>query len=159
MKIHASFIGINRYQDANIRELTGARRDATALWALFSDTIPSLNASLLVDEKATKAVIGYAIDTALGEAEADNVVLFSFSGHGSHDHRLVVYDTDCSALTDTTISMDELAVKFRNSKARAILCILDCCFSGAAPAKVLDASLRQDLRDRRLTSLLAKGVF
>lgn len=140
MKIHASFIGINRYQDANIRELTGARRDATALWALFSDTIPSLNASLLVDEKATKAVIGYAIDTALGEAEADNVVLFSFSGHGSHDHRLVVYDTDCSALTDTTISMDELAVKFRNSKARAILCILDCCFSGAAPAKVLDAS-------------------
>ncbi len=33
--------------------------------------------------------------------------------------------------------MGELAEQFKTSRARAILCILDCCFSGAAPAKVL----------------------
>src|SRR5258706_11338876 len=89
MKFHATFIGVNRHQDTQIRELTGARRDATALWALFSDTLLGLDASLLVDEKATMATIAYAIDTALGEAGSDDVAILSFSGHGSHDHRLV----------------------------------------------------------------------
>jgi helicase len=157
MTIHASFIGVNRHQDTQIRELTGARRDATALWALFSDTLPGLEASLLVDEKATKALISYDIDTALGEAETDDVVVFSFSGHGSPDHRLVAYDTDCGSLADTTISMDELAEKFRNCKARAILCILDCCFSGAAPARVLDACPVPRLMRSPFDSIAGRG--
>jgi hypothetical protein len=41
---------------------------------------------------------------------------------------------------NTSLSMTELAERFRSSKARAVLCILDCCFSGAAPARVLDAT-------------------
>jgi len=157
MKIHATFIGVNRYQDTQIRELTGARRDATALWALFVDTLPGLEASLLVDEKATKAAMGYAIDTALGEAGSDDVVVFSFSGHGSRDQRLVAYDTDCGSLADTTISMDELAEKFRTSRARAILCILDCCFSGAAPAKVLDTLPTPRLTESPFDRIAGKG--
>jgi len=33
----AIFVGINKHLDATIPELSGARRDATALWALFPD--------------------------------------------------------------------------------------------------------------------------
>ena len=36
--------------------------------------------------------------------------------------------------------MDELAAAFKATKAKAVLCILDCCFSGGAPAKVLENS-------------------
>src|SRR5262245_12021159 len=53
MTFLAAFIGVDRHQDLRIRELGGARRDATALWALFTDTIPNLSATLLVDEHAS----------------------------------------------------------------------------------------------------------
>lgn len=140
MKIHATFIGINKHEDVRIPELTGAARDARALWSLFSDTIPDVDATLLVDQDATTAVIRHAITTSLGQANSDDIVIFSFSGHGTNDHHLVTFDTDYEALVHTTISMGELAEYFRTCKAQAIVCILDCCFSGAAPARVLEGS-------------------
>jgi replicative superfamily II helicase len=157
MKIRATFIGINRHEHPEIRELTGARRDATALWALFSDTLQDVDATLLVDEEATKAAINYAMDVALGDAGMDDVAIFCFSGHGTHDHRLVSYDTDCNALAVTTISMDDLAERFKKSKARAILCILDCCFSGGAPAKVLEQSPISRLAESPFDAITGKG--
>ena len=53
MAVKAIFVGINRYLDPAIAELSGARRDAMALWALFTDTIEGLAAGRLVDEEAT----------------------------------------------------------------------------------------------------------
>ena len=41
----AIFVGVNRYLDPAIPELGGARRDALALWALFTDTIEGLHKS------------------------------------------------------------------------------------------------------------------
>jgi hypothetical protein len=34
--LKATFIGIDKYADSSVRELTGTVRDATALWALGS---------------------------------------------------------------------------------------------------------------------------
>jgi hypothetical protein len=50
MAIKAIFVGINKHLDTSIPELGGARRDATAPWALFTDTIEGLSGRLLVDE-------------------------------------------------------------------------------------------------------------
>lgn len=50
MAIKAIFAGINKHLDSSIPELSGARRDATALWALFTDTIEGLSARLLVTD-------------------------------------------------------------------------------------------------------------
>ena len=36
--------------------------------------------------------------------------------------------------------MGDLARQFKESRARAVICILDCCFSGGAPARVLEDS-------------------
>lgn len=140
MAIRAAFIGLDKHLDPDVRELTGARRDATALWALFSDSVPEIDARLLVDADATLEAIRQNLDDTLARATEDDVVIFSFSGHGTRDHRLVTYNTSLSSLTPTTLGMDELATKFRLSKAKAILLILDCCFSGGAPARVLDSS-------------------
>lgn len=138
--IRASFIGVDKYKDPEIRDLTGARRDAKALWALFCDTIPDIEAKLLTDEGATTTAIRHALDEALGTAGPDDTVIISFSGHGSHDHRIVSYDTALDNLADTAVPMEELATRFKESKAKIVLFVLDCCFSGGAPARILENS-------------------
>jgi len=140
MSFLTAFIGIDRFADHTIRELSGCRRDALALWALFGDTIPNHDSQILLDADATTAAIRAAFDSTLGRAGPDDIVVLSFSGHGTADNRLVTHDTDRVRYADTTIAMSELATRFKNSKAKIVLCVLDCCFSGGAPARVLDDS-------------------
>ena len=142
MTIKAVFVGINKHLDAAIPELGGARRDATALWALFTDTVEGLAARLLVDEAAIHAEVSKALLGTLSSAQEDDVVVISFAGHGSPDGKLVLYDTDAADLVGTAMSMTVLADAFRATKARVVLCILDCCFSGQAPARVLESAAR-----------------
>src|SRR5688500_2826219 len=103
----AAFIGIDKYNDADIRELTGARRDARALWALFNDSIPGIQSTLLIDEDATNNQVRSALDNTLGAAGPDDIVVLSFSGHGTHDHRIVSYDSKINDLPGSTIPMAE----------------------------------------------------
>lgn len=49
-----TFVGIDRYSDPAIRDLSGAGNDARALWALFEDTFPNSQSELLTDGDATK---------------------------------------------------------------------------------------------------------
>ncbi len=140
MALIGRFIGVNRYLDRNIRDLNGAGRDAIALWALFSDTISEMDAGLLINADANVGSIRRALKETLENATSDDTVILFFSGHGSHDHRLAAHDTSLRDLENTTVPMQELADLFRASNAKSILCILDCCFSGGAPAKVLEDS-------------------
>src|SRR4051812_16135543 len=140
MALLSTFVGAGKYSDPDIRDLVGCTRDAIALHALFSDSVLDGSFALLIDDEATTENIRQALRDTLGKATSDDVVIFSFSGHGSHDHRLAAFDTSLPDLTNTSIGMDELAESFKFTKARAVLCILDCCFSGGAPAKVLEDS-------------------
>ena len=142
MAIKAIFVGINKHLDAAIPELSGARRDATALWALFTDTVEVLSARLLVDEAATHAEVSSALLGTLAGATDDDVVVITFAGHGSPDGNLVLFDTSVGDLAGTALSMGGLADAFKATKARAVLCVLDCCFSGQAPARVLETAAR-----------------
>jgi helicase len=138
MALRATFIGVGKHSDPGIRDLVGSARDAIALHALFADNLPGETPELLVDENATVQNIRGSIANTLGGATADDIVILSFSGHGSHDHRMAATDTRLVDLGATTLGMDELAKAFSESKAKAICCILDCCFSGEAPGKVLE---------------------
>jgi uncharacterized caspase-like protein len=140
--IKAVFVGINKHLDESIPELSGARRDATALWALFTDTVQGLVGRLLIDEAASHAEVSQAILGMLSAAGPEDVVVITFAGHGSPDGNLVLHDTSAADLTDTGLSMAGLADAFKVTKARAMLCVLDCCFSGQAPARVLEVTGR-----------------
>jgi helicase len=157
MALFTTHIGVDQHIDLTIPDLTGARRDATALWALFCDTMPDAVATLLVDAEASVETIRVALDRTLGSASSDDTVVISFSGHGTHDHRLVAYDTAVSDLTNTTISMTELVSRIKSSQAGAVLCILDCCFSGGAPARVLEDSPVARSFINPLTEIVGKG--
>lgn len=142
MAINAIFVGVNKHLDVSIPELSGARGDATTLWALFTDTVEGLSARLLVDDVATNAGVSSAMLGTLAAATTDDVVVIAFAGHGSPDGNLVLFDTNAVDLAGTALSMAGLADAFRTTKARAVLCILDCCFSGHAPARVLETAAR-----------------
>ena len=124
------FVGVDQHLHVDIPELNGARRDATALWALFSDTIDGFTARLLVNEDATQAEVSKAIIGGLATAEDHDVIVISFAGHGSRDGGLVLFNTDPADLSGTTLPMAALADAFKATKARAVLCILDCCSVG-----------------------------
>jgi len=142
MATKAVFVGINKQLDPTIDELTGAMRDARALWALFSDTILDLSARLLIDQDATKDAVSQAILQTLEGAEADDVVIISFAGHGSPDGGLAFYDTLSSDLSGTTMPMAVIADAFKATRARVVFFVLDACFSGHAPARVLEVEAR-----------------
>ena len=138
MAIRTTFVGIDRHAAPDVRDLSGARRDALALGCLFADSVPNVRSKVLCDEDATVSAVRDAIAYTLGAAGPEDTVVFSFSGHGTPDHRLVLHDTRRDLLHDTTIAMTDVPDAFRSSKAGAIICIIDCCFSGGAPARVLD---------------------
>lgn len=140
MSIRGTFIGVNRHASAAIRDLSGATRDATALWALFSDTFPEQSFGLLTDADATHQAIESALQKTMSETKSDDMVVVAFSGHGTHDGSLVCHDTNPKSLADSTLSVQRIAELFRSSPAKVVLCILDCCFSGSAPARVFEAS-------------------
>ena len=138
MALRAVFIGINEHSDLRINELTGATKDAGALWALFKDSVERIADRRLLDGEATAAAIRQALDTSLGDAAEDDTVIVFFAGHGTPRHQLVPRDADFDAIDQTTIPMQELAERLKNTEARASLVILDCCFSRGAPARVLE---------------------
>jgi hypothetical protein len=140
MALKARFIGVDSYIDPDIPNLSGARRDALALWALFSDSLSDIQAELITASDATANNIRRAITETLGNASEDDELILFYSGHGSQDHRLAAHDTKLADLINSTVSMQEVADLFKQSKAKTVLCILDCCFSGGANAKVLQNS-------------------
>jgi helicase len=129
------FVGIDRYAAAEICELRYAERDATALHALFSDTLGA-GAELLVGAAATRAAIEEQF-ARLRDVGPDDFVVIGFSGHGSETHELVTYDAHVADLASTSIPLDALTEWFKAIPARQLVCVLDCCFSGAMGAKVL----------------------
>ena len=114
------FVGIGKHQDLLINDLAGARRDALALWSLFTDNLAGLQATLLVDEQATCASVKRALTETLQNASEEDVVFVSFAGHGSKDHRLVTFDTSTNPekFPDSTIAMSELADLFSTSSGQ-----------------------------------------
>jgi helicase len=142
MAIKAVFVGVNKHVDATISELSSARRDAIALWALFSENIDGLMAHLLVDDTAAHVGVSQAILGMLSAAQEEDVVVITFAGHGSPDGNLILDDTNAADLPGTALSMTSLADAFKATRARAVLCVLDCCFSGQAPARVLQTVAR-----------------
>lgn len=135
--LRTRFVGIGRFADPSITELTGCVRDAMGLSTLFEDTFADIDNQLLVDEAATADAIRRSVLAILDAAADDDAVVIAFATHGTEDHRIVAFDTSFADLDNTTVSMNTLADSFRRCRARFVLCILDCCFGGEAPARVV----------------------
>ncbi|MCE9561155.1 MAG: DEAD/DEAH box helicase [Planctomycetes bacterium] len=134
MAIRGLFVGIDRYAHPQANWLHCAARDATALHALFTDTLGE-GAQLLTDRQATRSAIEAQLQS-LGQCSASDLVVIAFSCHGTADHHLATYDTDPTDLATTAIPLSLLGAWFAGIPARRLLCVIDACFSGGIGAKV-----------------------
>lgn len=158
MAFRGLFIGIDRYRSPLVDELDCARRDATALEALFADTLGGTS-RLLLDEEATAAGIMAEL-AELANCGPEDTVVISFSGHGSDTHELVAHDTDADDIGDTAVALDAIQASFARIASKRLVLLLDCCFSGGIGAKVLHAGARpRDLRsaEARFQELAGEG--
>lgn len=159
MKFHGTFIGVDRYEASDIGFLSSAVRDAAALHALFADGFEG-EPVLLTDADATKKYIVAELERLASVSTDEDLVVVSFSGHGSTTHELVPYDADRSRLAETALPLEELAKLLNQIPAATLMCILDCCFSGGYGAKVLVAPVQaRDLESESdlLEQIAGKG--
>ncbi|OGO18207.1 MAG: hypothetical protein A2Z15_07290 [Chloroflexi bacterium RBG_16_50_11] len=157
----AVLVGVSDYQSLN--DLRYCDDDARELSQELSPVWGESHIKLLIDSQATKANILAAIDWLAENADADDTVLFSFSGHGSSLGYFCPYNTSGS-IYSTMISSSELASAFTLVQADKSIIVLDICYAGKFQNN-LTSSGRVILMACRSTELsseypaLRNGVF
>ncbi|HET7801724.1 MAG TPA: caspase family protein [Humibacillus xanthopallidus] len=174
--VYALLVGIDAYTGF-VPQLSGCVNDVTAFAAVLQGRVAAEDLSLMTvtDEDATRAAVTTEFTRLLGQAGAEDVALFYYSGHGAHqdapeelwpfepDHQnetLVLVDSREPGGWD--LADKELAVLIAQVAASGchLLVVLDCCHSGDATRDV-DEVVRQappDPRHRPIESFLTGTV-
>jgi hypothetical protein len=138
-RYRALLIGNSTYpvDEHNLQTLKGPVKDIAALnraladpgTGLFDDT----DVTLLPEATSARAI--RALGRFFGEAARDDVLLFYFSGHGKLDQmarlHLCMQDTETADLLSTAVSSARINEFADASRARNVVIVLDCCYSGA----------------------------
>lgn len=151
MRLHAVVVGVDRYRDRRITELSCARADAEAVARLVEKVHPDERSVVtLLDEEATKRNVTVAVGEALPRlVEKDDVVLLYFAGHGSPEtdgepdevtRYLVMHDTEYESVYATGIDMErDLTRWFERLRLPClVLLLVDACFSGRAGGRTFE---------------------
>lgn len=101
---------------------------------------------------------GVEVHQFFSHAEPDDLLLLHISGHGMRDENGDLYfvnaDTAQDSLWATALAARDVSREIRNSAARKIIVLLDCCYGGAfvrqdgVRGPVEPGDLDDDLRDR-----------
>ena len=145
----ALIVGVGKYRSEKINSLSGPPNDARRVYDLLTGKngygFPKENVCLLLNDDATTAHFKEVFEKALVErAQANDVVVFYFAGHGSQardrnkdepdewDETLMFHDARTPGVGD--LVDDELngMLARLGSKTRNITLILDSCNSGSA---------------------------
>ncbi len=131
-------VGVNRFADSTITQLTYAVPDA---WAFRSALIESSQGAwnvsdfpVLADEAATKDRVLEELERVLLEANDHDTVVLFFSTHGSlHEGEgyLYAHDSDFAGLSDNGVPMSSVSRLIDESPAKHVLLFTDACHSGA----------------------------
>ena len=128
VKIWAVIVGIGRYTAMPSLKFTDddAWRMYSFLLSPEGGALPESQIALLVDEDATRGNILRTMRQYFLKADANDVVLFYYSGHGLEGSFLPVdYDG-----YNNKLRHEEIKEVFKESKAKHKLCIADACHSG-----------------------------
>ncbi len=138
----AVIIGISKYQNAGIRSLEYAHRDADSLYHLLQRPsgggFKKDHIVHLTDSTATYANIRFALRSFLKQPKEGDLVLLYFACHGAPDRDrpanetvyLLPYDTDPNHLAATAIPMREIDEALREILlARQVIILADACHS------------------------------
>jgi hypothetical protein len=128
VKIYAVVIGVSRYTAMPSLKFTDddAYRFYSFLKSPEGGALPDEQIALLVDEDATREKVLSTMRQYFLKADANDVVLFYFSGHGLEGCFLPV-DFDGY---NNKLRHEEIKQVLMQSKAKHKLCIADACHSG-----------------------------
>jgi len=140
VKRYALVVGISEYDDPS-SNLQYSDDDAVDVqnWLAACGWSPA-NIQVLLNSQATKAAIKAGITWLVTTADADDIVLFYQSGHGTTEQDLPPYDEAYDGIDESLctyellagkfIRDDELSLWFRALRTRKYVVLLDTCFSG-----------------------------
>ncbi|MDB4872417.1 MAG: Caspase domain protein [Gemmatimonadales bacterium] len=121
---------------AGLPSLNGPCKDGLILWrTLISPDLglfPDENVQVLYERSSYETL--EAIEDFFETAEADDVCLLYYSGHGRrHGRELVLCarNTKTARLQATGVSCSVIKRIIENSHAKAVIVILDCCYGAA----------------------------
>lgn len=153
--LHAVLVGIDRYRDPDIKNLSYARADAEALGELIENGIhpAERRVRLLLDEDATRRNLMVSIGEDLPRlSEPDDLILLYFAGHGSPETQsspdevsryLIAHDTEYENIFATGVDMERDLVRWfeRIRKPKLLLLFVDACFSGRAGGRTFEGPI------------------
>ncbi len=129
VKIYAVIVGVGRYSAMPSLKFTDddAFRFYSFLKSPEGGALPDNQIAVLVDESATRENILRTMREYFLKADANDVVMLYFSGHGLEGCFLPVdYDG-----FNNKLRHEEIKQVFNQSKAKHKLCIADACHSGS----------------------------
>jgi molecular chaperone DnaJ len=130
----ALLIAVGAYSNPTLSKLRSPTKDAEALAAVLADSdIGRFRVSQAVDQPSYQ--IMQTIERFFtGRSRADTLLLH-MSCHGIRDEEGALYfaasNTDRELIASTAVSSEFLKLQLRRCRARSIVVLLDCCFSGA----------------------------
>ena len=121
--IYVVSVGIAGYK--NIPSLRLPEKDAKALAALYKKK--TKNVILITGKYANKSNIIKSLKSQFARANRDDMIVFSFSGHG-YQGGFCPYDMTNNL--NSGLSYDEIYGILKQSKAKQKIILADACFSG-----------------------------
>jgi metacaspase-1 len=159
-RIRAVLVGVDEYERSDIPALRGCVNDVALVRLLLKRyfDVPNEDIRVVVNQRATKANILYRLEHMIQRAEAGDVLVFYFSGHGSQirdrngdeltdslDELICPYDMDWDR--ETYILDDDFDALFASLPPDVLLeAFFDCCFWGAGPRELSPEPRPQSLR-------------
>jgi hypothetical protein len=143
-KLWSVFVGIDDYQ--HINDISGCKSDAAGLAMIFMkhgmadpERTAILTEKRTGEMKATGVNIQKALAHALAQAGPQDMVIFTFSGHGGYDEEAqdtVFAGTDFrfEAAAETGLCGRQLQQMVSQSRASKILMVFDACHAGGLAA-------------------------
>lgn len=117
-------VGISNYK--TITDLRLPEKDAKAIADLYKTH--TKNVILITGKYATKSRILKSLKEQFARAKENDMVVFSFSGHGYPGG---VCPYDMTAKEESGVSYNEIRAILKQSRAKQKIVFADACFSGA----------------------------
>ncbi|MFF2044400.1 transporter substrate-binding domain-containing protein [Kitasatospora sp. NPDC058170] len=130
----ALVVATTRYADESLRELRAPAHDADELSAVLADPqVGAFTVKRVIDRSAQE--VRLALEEFLTGRDPEDLLLVYLSCHGLVDVRRRLYfaatDTRKSRMAATGVESQWLLDLLEDCRARRLVVILDCCFSGA----------------------------
>jgi hypothetical protein len=153
-KRHALIVATQEYQDPGLRKLRAPARDAEDLARTLRDPqIGNFEVDTVVN--APSSTVRRRVQQFLASASLDTLLFLYFSCHGLKDDAgnlfLATHDTEVDLAEATSVESSLINRHVHRSRAKRIVVVLDCCYSGAfgreLTAKASDRVGVEDLLD------------